>query len=408
MVKSNFRRLIACAILAAGLAGCANTPADVRPDPVLQCRAERGMGGTGISLSDRGMGGTGLLAQDRGMGGTGIVGTVIGFGSICVNGFRIAYDAATPVNDGGTAVSADALERGLTVAVVAAAQNGQLHADTIEVLHALVGPVTTASDAAGVIAVMGVPVETSHAAGAAAESLAVGDVIAVDGLQRPNGVISATRIARMTRDARALVRGATSRTATATRIGAVAVVAAPENLPADGAWAAVTGTWAGGALTADDIKAGLELPSVPQGRISIEGYLVARPKGGYTVRGMALQENPVRGLNREMLGRLAAGQRVQVLGQRERDGSLRVETVIVPARPNPLSSDPTDSSAADQAEQPQRLRGVYGTTETRPRAAQDLAPVVRPNATRPIARPDIRPEIRPEIPRPPAPQRPSR
>lgn len=402
LAKSNLRRLIALAVLAVGLAGCASAPTEIRPDPVLQCRADRGMGGTGISLGDRGMGGTGLMAQDRGIGGTGIVGTVTGFGSICVNGFRVAYDATTPVIDGATTVNADTLERGITVAVVAAAQkNGQLHADTIEILHALVGPVTTAPDASGVLAVMGVPVETSHATGTAVASLAVGDVIAVDGLQRADGMIDATRIAPASRGAEASARGIIRRTATATTLGAVAIAGLSGNLPVDGSWAVVTGTWSGAVLMVEDMKSGLELPADLQGSISVEGYLMTRPDGGYAVHGMALHENPGRGLSREMLSRLADGQRVQALGQRERDGGLRVETVIVPARLNPLSSD-TDSSTAEQSLQ--RARGVYGTTETRPRASQDIVPVVRPNATRPIARPDLRPDP----PRPPAPQRPSR
>ena len=369
------------------------------------------MGGTGMSTQDRGMGGTGLFAQnlDRGMGGTGIIGTVIGFGSICVNGFRIAYDAATPVSANGVAASIDTLERGVTVAVSAVAQGGQLHASAIEIVHALVGPVTAAADPSGAIAVMGLHVESAHAAGLGVASLALGDVVVVDGLQRASGAIDATRIARAPPDAQASVRGAlTDRTNTALRIGTITVTAAPGKLPAAGSWAVATGTWSSGALTADAIVVGTEAQNTLGGRISVEGYLLVQTDGTYTIRGVPVRESPNRGLDRAMFGRLAAGQRLQLLGQRERDGGLRVETVIVPDQLSPLSDNGslstaeagavTTSSAARTAarrEQLQELHGVYGEIVTRPLVARETIPVVRPEAilTRPIRPPDFRPEI---------------
>lgn len=471
-----FRTLALWALLlsAASFAGCASTPTVIKPDLALKCGLDRGMGGTGIlaldrgiggtgvSNQDRGMGGTGAVALDRGIGGTGIIGTVTGFGSICVNGFRVAYTASTPVTVDGVAASLAALERGTTVAVVAAPQAGELHASAIEIVHALVGPVTASATASGAVAVMGLTIESTNATGSPAANLVVGDLVAVDGLQRPDGTIDATRIAPALDGTRASIRGVVRRADGAVRIGSVPVTAALEMLPGDGAWATASGVWADGALKADRVVVGLELPSTSAERLSIEGYLVQQPDGRYAIRGTPLRESPALSLDRATFARVAAGQRVQVLGQRQVDGSLRPETLIVPDRLSPLSSavpvpettattasgrattDASTDAATDATaragatatvpaattmltrpvtinnETFQVERGVYGGTVTRPVTTGEVAPVVRPNTvqTRPNAlptRPDVgttrpdlptRPErvIRPEIQQPVRPE----
>lgn len=476
-----FRTLALWALLlsVAVLAGCASTPAVIQPDLSLKCGPDRGMGGTGIVALDRGMGGTGLTNQDRGMGGTGavaldrgiggtgIIGTVTGFGSICVNGFRVAYTASTPVTVDGVAASLAALERGATVAVMAAPQAGELHASSIEIVHALVGPVTASATASGAVAVMGLTIESTNATGTPTANLAVGDLVAVDGLQRPDGTIDATRIAPAPNGSRASIRGVVRRAGSAVQIGSVPVTAAPETLPADGAWATASGVWADGALKADRVVAGLEIPSSASERLSIEGYLVLQPDGRYAIRGTPLRDSPGLRLDRATFARIAAGQRVQVLGQRQVDGSMRPETLIVPDRLSPLSSDipapsttaapsrvatePSTDAAADAAasgrtasptpttttvtrpaviasEPLQVERGVYGAALTRPLITREVTPIVRPNAiptrpnalptrpdvvptrpalpTRPerVVRPEVQQPVRPEIPQPVRPE----
>lgn len=373
-------------LLLSCLSACAGAPRDIRPDPNLRCSAAR--------TDDRGIGGTGVIAfnnDDRGIGGTGIIGTVTGFGSICVNGFKVTYDPNLP--------NANALERGMTVAVTTAQVNGQLHANSIDILHTIVGPVTARVDSAGMLKVMGVPVNGLYATGTAAAALQVGDVVAVDGLQRADGTIDATRIAPAPSDGTASVRGVVDRTGTAMSVGGIAMPGLADQPLPDGGWALVAGRWAGGVFTPERVVVGSELTGTANGRVSIEGYLVLRPDGRYAVRGLPLAENAERGLDRTIFARLAAGQRVQVLGRTTADGSLRADTVIVPRRLNPLG----DTTSAPTASEEQPRRGTYGAT--RPNTATDVPSVTRSETlSRPLIRPEARPIIRPEIPRAPAPR----
>ncbi len=125
---------------------------------------------------------------------------------------------------------------------------------------------------------------------------------------------------------------------------------------------------------------------------------------GFTIRGVAVDEDISRGLDRTALVRLAAGQRVQIIGQRQTDGTLRPETVIVPNRLSPLD---TGATTRTESEDIQPQRGVYGTTVTRTRTIREITPVERPAAG--VTRPAVqRPEVRPEAQRPPPVQRPGR
>jgi len=379
-------RIVGTIVLLACLSACAGAPRDVRPDPDLRCSAER--------TDDRGMGGTGVIAfnnDDRGIGGTGIIGTVTGFGSICVNGFKVTYDPSLP--------NANTLERGMTVAVTTAQVSGQLKANSIDIIHTIVGPVTARVDSAGMLKVMGVPVNGLDATGTAAAALQVDDVVAVDGLQRADGTIDATRIAPAPSGGTALVRGVVDRAGTPVRVGGIAMPGLADQPLPDGAWALVAGRWAGGVFTPERVVVGSELTGTASGRLSIEGYLVLRSDGRYAVRGLALAENAERGLDRTIFARLAAGQRVQVLGRTTADGSLRADTVIVPRRLNPLG----DSTRAPTASEEQPRRGIYGAT--RPNTPTDVPTITRSDTiTRPLIRPETRPIIRPEIPGAPAPR----
>src|SRR5690606_551057 len=116
---------------------------------------------------------------------------------------------------------------------------------------------------------------------------------------------------------------------------------------------------------------------------------------------MPLHENPRAGLNTALFNRLAAGQRVQLLGTRDVSGAIRAEIIIVPERLNPLSGaeldaaiindDTTATRPVRQTEDIQQQRGTYGTTLTRPELTRETLPVVRPNVIerRPVVRPEI-------------------
>jgi len=90
-----------------------------------------GVGGTGHSEPSGGIGGTGLGGDQGGVGGTGIYGTITAFGSICVNGLRVQYDDAVPVELGGAPASADALAVGQVVFLEATPRDGDLFARRI-------------------------------------------------------------------------------------------------------------------------------------------------------------------------------------------------------------------------------------------------------------------------------------
>lgn len=380
------------------------------------------MGGTGI---DRGMGGTGVLAQDRGMGGTGIgvIGTVTGFGSICVNGVRIAYDADTPVSENGVAVGASMLAQGHTVAVSALESNGQLAATSISLAHTLTGPLTSAPNSTGAFSVMGVQVESAFAVGVDTTSLGVGDTVTIDGLQRADGTIDATRIVKTSKDANAVVRGALDVSSGAVRIGTVPVTLSAnqhQDLNArNGQWAVAEGGWADGRLAADVVSIGPEFDPVATSRLSVEGYLIDGGEGDYTVRGVPIRDDANRRLNQTTMERLASGQRVHVVGRVEANGTLRIQTIVVPDYLNPLqnsaAADSPDTSeevsesrsAVEVREQLQEERGTYSTVVTRPNVLTDSplsirtdslrsrpTQIPRPGTSRPPERPPPRPPPR--------------
>ena len=431
-------------LLCVALGSCAGAPRiaqdPLRPDPRLHCNVERGIGGTGISGSDRGLGGTGRLAagDERGMGGPGIgggiIGTVTGFGSICVSGVRVAYDPSTTITAGNLPGALNELARGMTVAAHVVEQNGELKASRIDILHALVGPITSTTP----LTIMGASVAVDFAASGALGSLAIGDMVVVDGLHRTDGVLEATRIARAAPGATAAARGPVNSGPGMLRVGGVAV-AATQSAFQSGMWVVASGTWANDRLVPEALSAARELAVPVDARISVEGYLLPQPGGGFGIRGISIRENLERSLARDTIARLAAGQRVQIIGVSERDGVVRPQTIIVPDFSNPLRVEnpqqivlpetPAESAsvtvvrpraaaaAADTATQArealQLQRGVYGEVVTRPEAVRTLTPAapealrVRPLPTRPNV--PIRPDspARGDVPtRPNVPTRP--
>jgi hypothetical protein len=142
-------------------------------------------------LADRGIGGTGVSVADRGIGGTGIVGTVTAFGSVWVNGLRVDLPPTTAVRIEGSPAQPGDVRIGQTVAMTAAPGGPTgLTARTLEVRFAVAGPVDRTT--AGGALVLGQRIDLAEAEGTTA--LTPGRWVAVSGLRRPDGVIDASRV----------------------------------------------------------------------------------------------------------------------------------------------------------------------------------------------------------------------
>jgi uncharacterized protein DUF5666 len=182
------------------------------PAPVANaatpCEQPGGIGGTGI-IADGGIGGTGIQADTV----LGLIGVVTGFASVCVNGVEVHYDAATLVtSNGAPSSSAGALAVGQVVAVRAVGNRVEARARAIDVLDAVLGPVTAIERPGSVLQVLGQRVRlqpsTLLGPGLTREALAnvrAGDSLRVSGLRRVDNSIVATWIDRAARDAKQVV-----------------------------------------------------------------------------------------------------------------------------------------------------------------------------------------------------------
>ncbi|MDH3684945.1 MAG: DUF5666 domain-containing protein [Myxococcales bacterium] len=157
-----------------------------------------GVGGTGRGTPHEGVGGTG---RSGGVGGTGIYGTITGFGSICVNGERVHYDDDVPVERGEDHRTASDLAIGQRVWVVAQEEEGELRAESIEIVPAVQGRVGEWDAAVERFQVDGrwiwLTDETTlvDSAGRPIEREALeGQVVTAFGLDDPAGDLIATRV----------------------------------------------------------------------------------------------------------------------------------------------------------------------------------------------------------------------
>jgi hypothetical protein len=164
-----------------------------------------------------------------GMGGTGVVGVITGFGSICVNGLELFYDTSTPVTLDGEAALAETLAVGQVVSVWAIGRGGRLHARHVAVNSALVGPVTWVAGDGRALVAMGQLVRLPVAGDAAGGLPKVGDNVRVSGLRGPDGAVLATRLERVSEQARPSVSGAVDLVAgKLARVGGLLVRGLPE------------------------------------------------------------------------------------------------------------------------------------------------------------------------------------
>jgi hypothetical protein len=164
-----------------------------------------GLGGTGHS--EDGFGGTGVTAQNDGFGGTGIIGIITGFASVCVNGVEAHFDSNTHVDIDGTSSSIDKLKIGDLVAIDAKGQGAEVSAQTISVVHAVVGRVDATDLAKHQINVLGQQILLSPIT-QGGNTLKVGQTIAVSGFVDRNGTIQAMRVDQVSNNTPSLITGA--------------------------------------------------------------------------------------------------------------------------------------------------------------------------------------------------------
>lgn len=214
----------AAATLLALLSACATAPQTMQAsaDP----KNGDGIGGTGIQTSDAKPHGS------DGIGGTGVRGTITGFGSILVNGLKLEFDHTTTVEIDGKPASLEALKIGQIVQGVARTKDGKLNLATVEIQHAVTGPISAIDHAHETLTVLGQNVRLNLAGDKAAinafKTLKAGDMVNVSGLRQADGTIVATRVDQKSDEDRILVRGPI------VAVGASSVRVGEFNLPMPG------------------------------------------------------------------------------------------------------------------------------------------------------------------------------
>jgi predicted regulator of Ras-like GTPase activity (Roadblock/LC7/MglB family) len=247
-------RSYAAAVVLAFLSACATAPQTMHAsaDP----KNGDGIGGTGIQSaavnpgSGDGIGGTGI-------GNTGVRGTITGFGSILVNGLTLEFDHTTTVEIDGKPASLEALKIGQIVQGVAQTKSGKLNLATIEIQHAVTGPISAINHAQETLTVLGQKVRLNLGgdknAIKAFTTLKAGDMINVSGLRQTDGTIIATRVDQKSDEDRSLVRGTvTAVSATTIRVGDFDVPRLPGDktpAPKTGEHVTVSGRMINGAFT---------------------------------------------------------------------------------------------------------------------------------------------------------------
>ncbi|MBX7198312.1 MAG: hypothetical protein K1X51_02945 [Rhodospirillaceae bacterium] len=300
-------RATAAALTLALLGACAAAPQQAALDP----KNGDGLGGTGISsggiktaqVNTRGdgIGGTGI--------GTGIVGTITGFGSIIVNGLELEFNTSTAVVSDGRPASLQDLRIGQVVQGIARTREGKLTLDTLDIQHAVTGPISAIDQATQTMTVLGQRVRLNlggdKAAADAFKTLQAGDVVSVSGQRLADGTIIATRVDQKHDDGRVIVRGNVGAlTATSVRVGELDVALSPDttvSAPKAGGRVVISGRMINGQFAPDVINGGDMLPfGATVADVSLEAYAPANAGGsgplnvhGVTITGAALPPGTV-------------------------------------------------------------------------------------------------------------------
>jgi hypothetical protein len=343
------------------LGACATAPAS---QSVAERRNGDGLGGTGAPNGVMVAAADGKKNGD-GIGGTGILGTISGFGSIIVNGAAWEFDRHTAVESDGKPSSLEALKVGQVVMGVARTRGDKFFLDTLEIQHAVTGPVGAIDYAAETMTVLGQSVKLNLAGDKTAidafRTLQAGDMVSVSGLRMDDGTIVASRVDEQSKDdGRVLVRGLATVTGDRVRIGGLTVTPSADTLvsqPATGAHVFVAGRMINGQFVADVVTGEKALPFGKDVRdISLEAYAPATASP-LTIQGIAVQ-----GAN--LPAGTVAGDRIVVNGHVAGDNTIaatavtKVRTVVTINKANgslrPAAMRPDTRQRPDRVAPPEK------------------------------------------------------
>ncbi|MBY0508797.1 MAG: hypothetical protein K2P94_01470 [Rhodospirillaceae bacterium] len=264
----------AASVLLCLVAACASVPQTTQMAAADSKKNGDGIGGTGIQTA------TIKTRGGDGIGGTGVRGTITGFGSILVNGLKLDFDHTTTVEIDGKPASLEALKIGQIVQGVARTKDGKLNLATVEIQHAVTGPISAIDLATETLTVLGQKVRLNlagdKAAMAAFKTLKAGDMVDVSGLRQADGTIIATRVDQKSDADRMIVRGIVSAvTPTGVRVGAFDIPLTGDAAPPLKAGDRITaaGRMINGKFTTDTIAGEAPLPfDNDVVHMSLEGY----------------------------------------------------------------------------------------------------------------------------------------
>ena len=367
-------RNIAAAVALCALTACASAPHQSAHAP----GNGDGIGGTGIQHAQNGE------TNGDGIGGTGIVGTISGFGSIIVNGLTLEFDPKTAVETNGKPTTLEALKVGQVIRAVAGRKDGELYLDSIDIQHAVTGPVSAIDYDAQTMMVLGQSVRLNlggdKTATSAFSNLKVGDIVSVSGLRWADGTIIATRVDEQSKDERLIIRGtATVVSSDSVQVGGLAIPleGAVVSAPQAGEQVFASGRMINDQFVPDVVMGEAPLPFKDTVRdVSLEAYApnAAADDGpvsihGITIDDAALPEGTALNDRIVITGRIAAPNRITATGIE------RVRTVVT-------------------------IHAVRGFM--RPSAVRPDAPSRRPERVAPPERPEVeRPQwVKPETPTP--------
>lgn len=256
------------------MAACASAPQNTRIAATDPKKNGDGIGGTGIKTAAVKTGGS------DGIGGTGVRGTITGFGSILVNGLKLDFDHTTTVEIDGKPASLEALKIGQIVQGVARTKDGTLNLATVEIQHAVTGPISAVDLATETLTVLGQKVRLNLAGDKAAvgafKTLKAGDMVDVSGLRQADGTIVATRVDQKSDADRMIVRGTViAVTPASVRVGTFDIPLAGDAAPPLKAGDRITaaGRMINGKFTTDAIVGEAPLPfDNDVAQVSLEGY----------------------------------------------------------------------------------------------------------------------------------------
>jgi len=358
--ERGLHRLAVAAVLCA-LGACATAPA---PSSVTERRNGDGLGGTGAANGVMVAAADGKKNGD-GIGGTGILGTISGFGSIIVNGAAWEFDRHTAVESDGKPSSLEALKVGQVVMGVARTRGDKFFLDTLEIQHAVTGPVGAIDYAAETMTVLGQSVKLNLAGDKAAldafRTLQAGDMVSISGLRMDDGTIIASRVDEQSKDdGRVLVRGLATVTGDRLRVGGLTVVPSADTLvsqPATGGQVFMSGRMINGQFVADVVTGEKALPFGTDVRdVSLEAYAPATANP-LTIQGIAVQ-------GARLPAGTAAGDRIVVNGHIAGDNTIaataitKVRTVVTINKANgslrPAAMRPDTRQRPDRVAPPEK------------------------------------------------------